>query len=58
MKKTYTYDQLVNIMYENGSNLADVAIGRMMTIIEEETGVFPDWNDIAPDWVVNNCLNQ
>lgn len=58
MKKAYTYDQLVNLMRENGSNLADVAIGRMMIIVEEETGVFPDWSDIAPDWVVNNCLNQ
>lgn len=56
MKKTYTYDQLVNLMNKNGSNLADVAIGRMMLIIEEETGVFPDWNDIAPEWVVNNCF--
>lgn len=56
MKKAYTYDKLVNLMRENGSNLADVAIGRMMIIVEEETGVFPDWSDIAPDWVVANCL--
>lgn len=58
MKKAYTYNQLVNLMYENGSNLADVAIGRMMIIIEEETGVFPSWDDTAPDWVVNNCFNR
>lgn len=53
-----TFAQLVDTMTKYGNNLSDVAIGRMMTIIEEETGVFPDWDDQAPEWVVNNCLGR
>lgn len=52
----YTYNQLEEIMRQNGCNLADIAIGRMMIIVEEETGDFPNWNDIAPEWVVKNCI--
>lgn len=53
--KNYTFSELVDIMESNGANLADVAISRMMTIIEEETGRFPNWTDKAPDWVLKNC---
>ena len=56
--KKYTFSELVNIMEKNGANLAEVAIGRMMDIIEEETGDFPNWTDIAPEWVVNNCFGK
>ena len=56
MTKKYTYDNLVEIMEKNGCNLAEVAIGRMMDIIEEQTGNWPSWSDIAPEWVVKNCL--
>ena len=54
--KNYTFSQLEEMMFEKGNNLADVAIGRMMTMIEEETGQFPSWNDNAPAWVVKNCI--
>lgn len=50
-----TFDELVRRMKKNGANLADVAIGRMMDIIEEETGTFPNWDDDAPQWVLDNC---
>lgn len=53
-----TFSQLLHRMEANGNNLAEVAIGRMMDIIEEQTGIFPDWNSTAPDWVVNQCLNR
>lgn len=56
--KKYTYSELVDIMEARGANLADVAIGRMMVIIEEETGDFPSWDDEAPEWVVKNCFNH
>ena len=56
--KEYTFSQLVTAMQRSGCNLAEVAIGRMMTVIEEQTGKFPDWQDIAPDWVVENCLGR
>lgn len=54
----YTYEQLLNHMERMGNNLADVALGRMMDIVEEQTGTWPNWSDIAPDWVVRNCIGQ
>ena len=51
----YTYSELLDIMERKGCNLAEVAIGSMMDIVETETGNWPDWSDIAPDWVVKNC---
>ena len=54
----YTYRQLVARMERMGNNLADVAVGRMMDIVEEQTGEYPSWSDIAPDWVVSNCLGK
>ncbi len=47
-----TYQELVEAMQKRGANLADVAIGRMMDMVEEETGVWPNWDDPAPDWVL------
>lgn len=58
MKPYYTFSELLEIMEANGSNLADIALGRMMDEIEYETGEFPAWYDIAPDWVVCNCLGK
>ena len=54
----YTFSELLNIMDHKGCNLADVAVNRMMIIIEEQTGDFPNWNDTAPDWVVENCIGK
>lgn len=51
----YTYRELLEIMNRRGCNQADVAIGRMMDIVEEETGCWPGWDDKAPEWVVKNC---
>lgn len=56
--KQYTYRQLVDHMENMGCNLADVAVGRMMDIVEEQTGDYPCWGDIAPDWVVMNCIGH
>lgn len=55
-KKSYTFSELEDEMRKAGCNLADIAIGRMMVIIEEETGKSPNWDDVAPDWVVRNCM--
>lgn len=54
----YTYRYLVDRMESKGNNLAEVAVGRMMDMVAEETGVYPDWGDTAPDWVVKNCLGH
>ena len=56
--KNYTFSKLVDIMEASGCNLADLAIGRMMDIIAEQTGEFPNWTDIAPNWVVKNCIGE
>ena len=34
-----TFHELVRILYDRGCNLADVAVGRMMDEVEEETGI-------------------
>lgn len=54
--KKYTFNELLEIMFDNGANCADVALGRMMDDIEEETGKWPRWDQVAPDWVVKICL--
>ncbi len=61
MKKTenykpMTFRDLVGRMEKNGCNLADVAVGRMMDIANEQDGMYYDWGDPAPDWVIRNCL--
>lgn len=56
--REYTYRQLIERMERKGNNLAEVAVGRMMDIIEEQTGTYPDWGDIAPDWCVRNCIGD
>ncbi|MBQ6673949.1 MAG: hypothetical protein IJM77_04960 [Spirochaetia bacterium] len=50
-----TFHELVKALYARGCNLADVAVGRMMDEIEEETGIWPDWDETAPDWVLANA---
>ena len=54
----HTYQQLVEIMEMAGNNMASCAIERMMVIVEEETGVFPDWSDFAPNWVITQAFNK
>lgn len=51
----YTFSQLVDLMVSRGCNNADIAIADMMDIIETETGKWPNWDDIAPEWVVKQC---
>lgn len=54
----YTFSDLLHIMESSGNVLAEVALGRMMDIVEEKTGEFPDWDSQAPDWVINKCFNR
>lgn len=49
-----TYAQLLDRAFKDGANLADVALGRMMDIVEEETGRFPKWTDKVPEWILEN----
>ena len=50
--RNMTYIELLLNAYAQGQNCADVALGRMMDSVEEETGQFPDWDDEAPDWII------
>lgn len=50
-----TYNDILEYMYKRGANLADVAVGRMMDEVETETGRFPSWDDIAPEWILEVC---
>jgi len=49
-----TYKEILKKAERNGMNLAEVALARMMDIVEEETGNWPKWTDEAPEWVVKN----
>ena len=53
-----TFNELYEKMLSRGEKLADVALGRMMDIVEEETGKWPDWNDRAPKWVIEQCIGK
>ena len=49
-----TYSELLSRAEEGGANCADVALGRMMDIVEEESGTFPNWDDEAPEWILEH----
>lgn len=50
-----TFAELARALYDRGYTLADVAIDRMKSMIEDETGIWPDWDEPAPTWVVVAC---
>lgn len=49
-----TYTELLKEANKQGLNLADVALGRMMDMVEEETGKWPNWSDTVPEWILEN----
>lgn len=52
VKMVYTWDSLLTTAIKRGSKFerAQDAIGRMMDQVEEDTGTWPNWSDIAPQW--------
>ena len=54
MKIRYTYRQLQAIMIKNGQYIG--ALWALMEAVEKDKGVFPDWMDTAPQWVVDQVL--
>ena len=48
-----TYQELLESV-EDQMSCAEVALGRMMDIVEEQTGSFPSWDDKAPEWILKN----
>lgn len=53
-----TWQYLLDALIRAGANdyHADNAIGRLMDAIEDETGIWPDWDSIAPDWAISALL--
>lgn len=51
-----TWNDLLKQAERGGANLAEMALMRMMDEIGEDTGVWPDWDDEAPKWVVESVM--
>ena len=49
-----TYNEVLKKALALGMNCADVALGSMMDIVEEQTGEWPSWDDEAPAWILDN----
>ncbi len=49
-----TYSKLLAKAEQDGCNCAEIALGRMMDIVEEQTGRWPNWNEEVPGWILNN----
>jgi hypothetical protein len=47
-----TYKEIAAALFEKGNNLADAAVDLMRGLIEEETGILPDRDETAPEWVI------
>ena len=47
-----TYTQIAEVLEKRGTNVGYLAVGRMMDYIEKQTGKWPDWDDEAPEWVI------
>ena len=48
------YSELLNKAEQDGMNCAETALGRMMNMVEEETGSWPNWSDQVPSWILKN----
>lgn len=48
-----TYAELLDQVIDRGASeyWATASLMRMMDEVEEHTGTWPDWDDIAPDWI-------
>ena len=55
--KQYTFEQIDDAINRTGNYtsrlLRTQALGIMMDEIAEETGSYPKWEDVAPEWVIN-----
>lgn len=50
-----TFAELARAMYAAGYTMADAAVDRMKDLIQDETGIWPDWDEPAPTWVIAAC---
>ena len=47
-----TYREIAAALWETGDTLADTRVAGLMDSVEEETGLFPDWDEVPPDWLL------
>ena len=49
-----TYRELIT-WAEANTNFTDpeLTLGQMMDVVEEQTGVWPNWDDQVPEWIMN-----
>ena len=53
-EKRMTYRELIT-WAEANTNFTDpeLTLGQMMDVVEEQTGVWPNWDDQVPEWIMN-----
>ena len=47
-----TYKEIAVALFEKGYTMADAAVDLMRGLIKEETGILPDTDETAPEWVI------
>ena len=47
-----TYHEIAVALWEAGDALADLRISALMQSVEDDTGIFPDWDEVPPDWML------
>ena len=47
-----TYREIAAFLSTDGDIFGDMRIEAIMDTVEEETGIYPDWDEIPPDWLL------
>lgn len=50
-----TYAEIARALFNKGYTMADAATDRMMDLVQDETGIYPDRDEPAPEWVIAAC---
>lgn len=50
-----TYKEIAAALFEKGYTMADAAVERMKDLVQDETGIRPDWDEPTPTWVAVSC---
>ena len=47
-----TYHEIAAALTDAGDTFADTHVTTLMKNVEEYTGIYPDWDEIPPDWLL------
>ena len=47
-----TYREIAEALAGAGDSLGDMRICSVMDAVMKETGIYPDWDEIPPDWLL------